>query len=121
MGKAGCGMTLYVKYGYPTFLYNLFESDITKIKSSKRLPDGTSSLKLVFDYDEGGSGKGATVSLFIKNENVAEGKLKATVPARFGTETFGIGEDSGLPVTHDYKSPFKFKGEIDEVNVKYMY
>lgn len=120
LGGLGSGMSLYVKDGYPIFLYNLFESDVTKIKSSKKLPDGASSVKLVFDYDGEGPGKGATVTLYIKNEKVAEGKLAATVPARFGTETFGIGEDSGSPVTHDYQSPNKFKGHIVEVNISYM-
>jgi hypothetical protein len=29
--------------------------------------------------------------------------------------TFGIGEDSGQPVTPDYEPPFKFTGKIDTV------
>jgi hypothetical protein len=30
---------------------------------------------------------------------------------------FGIGEDSGQPVTFDYKLPFAFTGEIEKVVV----
>lgn len=48
-------------------------------------------------------------------EKVAEDKMAATVAGRFGIDTFGIGEDSGQPVTSSYKPPFKFNGEIEEV------
>lgn len=41
--------------------------------------------------------------------------MKATVGGRFEIDTFGIGEDSGQPVTPDYKAPFKFNGEIERV------
>jgi hypothetical protein len=37
---------------------------------------------------------------------------------RFGVDTFGIGEDSGQPVTFDYKPPFKFTGTIEKVTIK---
>jgi hypothetical protein len=45
----------------------------------------------------------------------AQGEVPATVAARFGVDTFGVGEDSGQPVTFDYKPPFKFDGEIKKV------
>lgn len=38
--------------------------------------------------------------------------------ARFGIDTFGIGEDDGSPVSHDYTAPFKFHGRIDEANIE---
>ena len=44
--------------------------------------------------------------------------MEATVGGRFGIDTFGIGEDSGQPVTHDYKAPNKFTGAIDRVVVE---
>ena len=117
IGGLGGGYTLYVEDGYPVFLYNFFESDIMTIKSSKKLPDGLASVKVDFNYDGGGKGKGADVMLYVNNEKVGEGRLEATVPARFGIDTFGIGEDSGSPVTHNYKAPNAFKGFIKEVNI----
>jgi hypothetical protein len=39
------------------------------------------------------------------------------VAGRFGIEAFGIGEDTGQPVTSAYYSPFKFNGEIDNVTI----
>jgi arylsulfatase len=44
--------------------------------------------------------------------------MEATVPARFGIDTFGIGEDSGQPVTHEYRAPFRFTGAIEKVVVE---
>jgi arylsulfatase len=32
-------------------------------------------------------------------------------------ETLDIGEDTGTPVSEDYKVPFKFTGEIEKVIV----
>lgn len=117
IGGLGGGYTLYIKDGYPTFLYNFFEADIMTIKSSKKVPDGLSSIKVDFNYDGGGRGKGATVVLYLNNEKVGEDRLEATVPARFGIDTFGVGVDTGSPVTEGY-SVNKFQGKIEEVNIK---
>jgi arylsulfatase len=116
-GGISAGYSLYVKDGYPTFTYNYFEDDIVTIKSSKKLPDGLASVKLDFKYDGGGVGKGGLFTLYINNEKVGESRIEATVAGRFGTEAFGIGEDSGAPVSHNYKAPFKFQGKINEVTI----
>ena len=117
IGGLGGGYTLFVKDGFPTFLYNFFEADIMTIKSTKKLPDGLASIKVDFKYDGGGVGKGASVVLYLNNEKVGEGRLEATVPARFGIDTFGIGVDTGSPVTEEY-SVNQFQGKIEEVNIK---
>ena len=118
LGGLAAGYTLYVKDGYPTFLYNFFEEEITTIKSSKPLPDGNASVKLTFDYDGGGAGKGGIATLYLNGEKVGEKRVNKTVPGRYGVDTFGIGEDSGSPVTHNYKPPFKFEGDIIKVTMK---
>ena len=43
--------------------------------------------------------------------------MNATVFARFGADTFGIGEDSGQPMTPDYEPPFRFTGTIEKVQI----
>ena len=40
------------------------------------------------------------------------GFMKLSVPV---APCFGIGEDSGQPVTPDYKLPFKLNGKIEKV------
>ncbi|WP_431241503.1 hypothetical protein ACQ9BO_15650 [Flavobacterium sp. P21] len=118
MGGLGSGYGLYVKDGYPTFLYNFFESEIVVIKSTKKLPDGEATIKMDFKYDGGGLGKGGLFTLYLNNEKVGEGRIKATVAGRFGIDTFGIGQDDGSPVTEDYKAPFKFEGHIKSVDIE---
>lgn len=53
----------------------------------------------------------------LNGESIGHGHCEQTVAGRFGIDTFGIGEDSGQPVTQDYRSPFKFNGTIEKVTI----
>ena len=112
------GMTFYVSDSKPIFHYNWFDEQRTIVKSEKLLPEGESKLRLDFNYDGEGAGKGGTASIFINNEKVAEGRIEKTVAGRFGIDTFGIGADTGAPVTFDYKPPFAFNGKIEKVDIE---
>ncbi|TWU19919.1 Arylsulfatase precursor [Allorhodopirellula heiligendammensis] len=116
-GGVAAGIVLYVKEGVPVFDYNYFEEH-TVVKSSKALDSGEATVEVDFDYAGGGAGKGATITLKVNGETVGKGEMDATVGGRFGIDTFGIGEDSGQPVTNAYKAPFKFTGEIDKVTIE---
>jgi len=49
---------------------------------------------------------------------VAKGRIEKTIPIRLSLdETLDIGEDTGTPVSEDYKVPFKFTGGIEKVIV----
>jgi arylsulfatase len=113
-GGVAAGMTFYLKDGVPIFDYNYFD-DHAVIKGDKPVPVGETKIELAFDYAGGGQGKGAKVTIKVDGEQVAQGDIPATVAARFGVDTFDIGQDSGQPVTFDYKPPFKFNGEIEKV------
>src|SRR5215471_14265698 len=59
--------------------------------------------------------KGATGTLFVDGNQVAQGKIPQSTVVRFSLdETFDIGEDTGTPVIEDYvdKMPFAFTGEL---------
>jgi arylsulfatase len=116
-GGVAAGMSLYLRDGVPVFDYNYFEKH-TVVKGNEPLPTGESTVDLDFDYAGDGVGQGATLRLKVDGNLVAEGQLQATVPGRFGIDTFGIGEDSGQPVTFDYEAPFKFTGEVEQVTVE---
>jgi arylsulfatase len=88
------------------------------LKAPKALAAGDATIELDFSYAGGGLGKGADLVLKVNGQKVGEGKMKATVFARFGADTFGVGEDSGQPVTPDYEPPFKFTGTIDQVVIE---
>ncbi len=91
----------------------------TKVASAEALAPGPNVVRMEFRYDGGGLGKGATVTLFINDKKVAEGRLDATMwGGRYSAdETFDIGEDSGSPVSEDYASPNRFTGTIKKIVV----
>lgn len=115
-GGISSGITLYLKDGVPIFDYNYYGNH-TVVKAPQVLTDGDATIELDFNYAGGGIGKGADLVLKINGRQVDQGKMKATVFARFGVDTFGIGEDSGQPVTPDYEPPFKFTGTIEKVQI----
>ncbi len=117
-GRFG-GWSLYVKDGKPNFAYNFLGLNTTTIRSTRALGSGKSSLRMDFDYDGGGLGKGGTVTLSINGQAVATGKLERTQPLIFSAdETAGVGQDDATPVTTDYKERENgFNGKIVKVTV----
>jgi hypothetical protein len=66
-------------------------------------------------------GKSATGTLSVDGQQVAQGRIKHTIPIRVSLdETFDIGEDTGTPVVEDYeaKMPFKFTGDLKQVVIE---
>lgn len=114
-GVAG-GMSLFVDDGVPTFVYNYYGA-FTTVRGGRSLDAGACVVGVRFDYDGGGIGKGATITLTVDDLPVGAARAEKTVFARFGIDTFGIGEDSGQPVTPAYRPPFRFTGRIDRVDI----
>jgi arylsulfatase len=117
-GRFG-GWALLVQDNKPEFAYALSNQPDQKyrITSDQPLPAGNHVIRLKFDYDGGGLGKGATGTLLVDEKQVAQGKIPATVGVRFSLdETFDVGEDMGTPVLEDYadKMPFRFTGTLQK-------
>ncbi len=71
-----------------------------------------------FQYDGSGVGKGGTVTLFINDKKVGEGRVEKTVLGRFSAdETFDIGLDTGSPVSEEYTSPNPYTGKLRKVEI----
>jgi arylsulfatase A-like enzyme len=115
-GGVAAGIVLYIDKGVPVFDYNYFE-DHTIVKGNVPVPAGEATLEVVFDYQGKKPGGPAAITLKVNGKSVSTGKMEATVGGRFGVDTFGIGEDSGQPVTFAYKPPFRFTGEIEKVTI----
>jgi arylsulfatase len=75
-------------------------------------------IRVDFKYDGGGFGRGGTVSLFINDKKVGEGRIDKSAPSRFGAESFDVGMDAGSPVSEDYRSPFAYAGTIRKVQIR---
>ena len=116
-GGGGGGFSLFLKNGKPTFTYNFFRRNITTIAAPTALPAGKANIELEFDYDGGGRGKGARVTLLVNGVQADQARLAQTVPNAFSFEdTFDVGEDSASPVG-DYESPYPFTGKIDRIDL----
>jgi hypothetical protein len=88
---------------------------VSAVASDRPLAPGNHIVRVKFDYDGGGIGKGATATLLVDEKQVAVGRIDKTVGVRFSLdETFDVGQDTGTPVLEEYESkmPFPFAGTL---------
>jgi arylsulfatase len=119
-GRFG-GWSLYVKDGVPAYDYNFLGLMHFSIASGKKLAPGKNTIKFDFAYDGGGLGKGGKGTLFVNNEQVAEGRIEHTQAMIFSAdETADVGIDLGTPVVEAIGSEAKskFTGHITKVTVE---
>ncbi|RUP01227.1 MAG: arylsulfatase [Mycobacterium sp.] len=116
IGGAMAGWSLYLQYGVPMFTYNYLGHELTTVSAIEPLPEGPATVGLSFDYDGGGLGKGATISLLVDEHPVASGRIERSVPFRYSMsgETLDVGIDTGSPVA-PYGHAFRFTGRIDRI------
>ena len=117
-GRFG-GWSLYLKDGKPAFCYNFLGLEQYKVTAQQSVAAGRATVRMNFDYDGGGAGKGGTASILVNDAKVASGRVERTQPAIFSAdETAGVGMDDATPVTTDYKERDNaFTGKILKVTV----
>ena len=117
-GRFG-GWSLYLKDGKPTYCYNFLGLQEYKVAAPQALTPGKATIRMNFDYDGGGVGKGGTASVLVNGEKVASGRIDHTHPMIFSAdETAAVGVDDATPVTMDYKERDNaFTGKILKVVV----
>ena len=115
-GGMSAGYVLYVKDGKFAYHYNWFDRERTTIVSNETLPVGEATVTMEFAYDGGGLGKGGEAVIGINGKEVGRGRIPNTVAGRFGIDTFGVGSDTGSPVTDAYTAPFPFTGKVKRVD-----
>jgi arylsulfatase A-like enzyme len=118
-GGRFAGWGFYVLGGKPVFLYNLAGVQRYTIAAKDKLAPGKHVVLVDFQYDGGGIGKGGKVTLQVDDKPVAEGRVERTLPFRIALdETLDIGEDTGTPVSEDYRVPFHFTGKLNRVLIR---
>jgi len=117
-GRFG-GWTLYFKDGKPTYCYNFLGLEEYRVSAPQAVVAGKATIRMNFDYDGGGPGKGGTATLLVNGEKVASGRIERTQAAIFSAdETAGVGADDATPVTADYEERDNvFTGKILKVTV----
>ena len=76
-------------------------------------------VRVEFDYDGGGLGKGATVTLHAGGDQIGEGRVEKTLPFQFSfDETADVGIDTASPVSPEYQASGNgFNGTIKWVQI----
>jgi arylsulfatase len=112
------GWSLYTVAGKLRYCYNLLGVQRFYAGSDRELPAGTHQVRIEFDYDGPGLGKGGTVTLFLDGEPVGEGTVGATAAMIFSADdTCDLGKEGGSLVAEDYPTPNDFTGEINWVEI----
>jgi len=117
-GRFG-GWSLYLKDGKPVYCYNFVGMQEYKVSAPAAVAAGKATIRMNFDYDGGGVGKGGTATILVNGEKVASGRIERTQGTMFSMdETAGVGMDDATPVTTDYKEhDNSFTGKILKVTV----
>ncbi len=118
-GRFG-GWTVYLTPdGLPAYCYNLFGMQLFKAKGSEPVPAGDHQIRLEFDYDGGGVGKGGTATLYVDGDSVGSGRVDTTVPGVFSAdETTDVGTDTATGVTDDLDhTNVRFTGTVQWVQI----
>jgi arylsulfatase A-like enzyme len=107
------GHSLYVKDRKLKYAYNFVGSNEQIVESTKDIPTGKVILGASFAREGDGMPATGTLTLFIDDEKVGEGRIM-TQPGNFSLvgEGLNVGRDPGEPVTGDYAGthPYPFTG-----------
>ena len=120
-GFAG-GVTCYLDDGYLCYEYNCFIISRTKIRSTTKLPPGSTTIVVETRYAEQRPAGPLDVIIQVGQDVLAKGRVPVSAPLLFtANDCFDIGVCLGSPVSLDYydKAPFRFNGHIDRVHVAY--
>jgi arylsulfatase A-like enzyme len=112
------GWSLYLKEGKPRYCYNLLGMQRFYVETDEEVPAGTHQVRMQFDYDGPGLGKGGTVTLYLDGDKIGEGTVPGTAPAVFSADdTCDVGLENGALVAEDYPVPNTFTGEVNWVEI----
>ena len=123
VGGISAGFTVYMDKGFLKAEYNAMTLNRYKVASETALPEGKVKIEVELKYDNTERMAPATITLKVNGKEVGKGRMETSVPTAFtSSDTFDIGTDLGSPVSLDYfdRSPFKFTGKINKINIKYI-
>lgn len=120
-GRFG-GWSLYLKDGTPEFTYNFLGLERYVVSGSQKLAAGESTVKLDFDYDGNGLGKGGKATIYVNGKAVGNARVEKTQPNIFSAdETADVGLDNQTPVAEGIgygPDETLFTGKIKQVTVE---
>jgi len=101
-GRFG-GWSLWLDHGRLTYTYNFLNLERTNVVSSGPVPAGRQTVRAELAYDGGGAGKGGTLTLYVGDAKVGDGRIERTIGNIISLgDGSDVGSDSGTPVSEDY-------------------
>jgi arylsulfatase len=113
------GWGLYLHEGRATYCYNFLGVEHYFVRGDAPLEPGTRQVRMEFDYDGGGIGKGADVTLYVDGSEVGSGRVDQTEAYMFSAdETCDVGVDDASSVSPDYTpQTSRFTGTVNWVEM----
>jgi len=113
------GWSLYAMDGKLRYHYNFLGLKHFDVTAASPLPAGHHQVRMEFNYDGGGLGKGGSVTLYVDGNMSGEGRVERTHAFFFSMdETLDVGDDVGEPVSPDYGPKGNaFTGKIHWVQI----
>ena len=113
------GWSLYVHEGRLKYCYNFLGIEHYMITAEQPIPAGKHQVRMEFNYDGAGLGKGGDVTLYHDGKPVGQGRVERTQPMIYSAdEACDVGADTGSPASPDYgPTGNKFSGQIDWVQI----
>jgi arylsulfatase len=97
------GWSFYFKDGRLKYHYNFGNLEHTEVAGDAAVDAGEHQVRVEFNYDGGGLGKGAGVVLYVDGQQAGSGRIERTNGYLFSLdETSDVGYDSCSPVCDDY-------------------
>jgi arylsulfatase A-like enzyme len=122
-GGSSGGYSFYLKDHKLHYVYNFLGVQQFHIASKSKVPSGKHELRFEFQPTgkpdlKHGRGAPGRVKLYVDGQMAAQGDIPITIPLDIGiTDGLACGRDEGSYVTADYKGPFAFTGELEQVVV----
>ncbi|GLY71294.1 arylsulfatase [Amycolatopsis taiwanensis] len=116
MGGRHGGFALYLtREGRPEFVYRAFETGTVELAGKRPLTVGEHVVEVDLDYDGGGRGRGAWITLRVDGAELGRDRTERTPRGFFSIdETFDVGATTGSPVGN-FPRVFPFTGELHKV------
>ena len=108
-GATTSGLSFYIKDGFLTFDYNLYQNH-HRVVSSEPIPVGASHVAVRFDRID----QRAKATLIINEKECGTIDIPG-VMRMISAQGMDIGRDGGSPITDHYKAPFPFSGMIRRI------
>jgi arylsulfatase A-like enzyme/uncharacterized membrane protein len=113
------GFSLWIdEKGMLNHTYQYLGIDTYKQTSTKPVPKGDVTVKMLFEIDQPTPGSGGKVTLWANDEQIGEGRLEKTASLIFTTYAgMDVGRDNGgvVDLAYEQKAPYAFTGTINNV------